>query len=131
MVECQDWVVWRRHCSEVIGAGKLSFQQIAYSNCLPWRTHSKSKFSDDVASKTARLFVRPLIEELKPTLIVALGKQRVPEILKMTGLALPLVIEWNRSQAATAAAKHGRALSANKILRFVGHATTALAVEVK
>jgi uracil-DNA glycosylase len=119
MNECQSWKVWKRYCSEVIGAGKLSFDEIAYSNCLPWRTHSKSGFSDTVARKAATLYVRPFIEELRPSLIVAMGKERVPAILQMTGLSLPPVIPWNRSQAATAAAKHERDNAAAKILKFV------------
>ena len=105
--------------SEVIGAVKLSFDEIAYSNCLPWRTHSKSKFTDTVARKVATLYVRPLIEELRPWLIVARGKERVPAILQMTGLSLPPVIPWNRSQAATPAAKHERDNAATEILKFV------------
>jgi hypothetical protein len=36
--ECVSWHVWRNHCKEVIGAGKLSLEEIAYANCLPWRT---------------------------------------------------------------------------------------------
>ena len=36
------------------------------------------------------------------------GKERVPAILQMTGLSLPPVIPWNRSQAATEATKHER-----------------------
>ena len=117
--ECEKWQVWKRHCSEVIGAGKLSLKQIAYSNCLPWRTNSKSRFSDYVARKTARLYVAPLIEELNPKLIVAMGKERVENILKMTGLSLPPVIVWNRSQAATETALHERAAAADKILKFL------------
>lgn len=64
MNECRSWPVWKHHCAEVIGAGKLSFDKIAYSNSLPWRTASKSSFSDRVAKKTAERYVRPLIEEL-------------------------------------------------------------------
>ena len=116
--ECEKWQVWKRHCSEVIGAGKLSLKQIAYSNCLPWRTDSKSRFSEYVAQKTAHLYIAPLIEELNPKVIIAMGKERVENILKMTGLSLPPVIVWNRSQAATELALHERAVAADKILKF-------------
>jgi hypothetical protein len=119
MSECQKWPVWKRHCAEVIGAGKISFEQIAYSNCLPWRTASESKFSEFVAKKTAELYVRPLIEELKPSLIVAMGKKRVAPILEMTGLSLPKLIIWNRSQALTEPVRWERANAAKEILEFV------------
>jgi hypothetical protein len=127
--ECQKWHVWKRHCAEVIGAGKLSFEQIAYSNCLPWRTASESDFSHDVARKTAELYVRPHIEELNPCLIVAMGKTRVPSILEMTGLSLPKVIIWNRSQAPTEAAKRERANAAKEILEFAKLRPTARPVD--
>ena len=121
MRECQRWPVWRNHCAEVIGAGKLSLDEIAYSNCLPWRTASQSGFSDDTARKAAELYVRPLVEELNPRVIVAMGKQRVAPILHMTGLLLPPVIIWNRSQAPTEAARRERANAAARILELVGH----------
>jgi hypothetical protein len=118
MSVCQKWPVWKRHCSEVMGAGKLSFDEIAYSNCLPWRTESRSGFSEDVAIRAAECFVRPLIEELEPSLIVALGKTRVPSILSETGLSLPRVIVWNRAQAATGSVRQARAIAAREILEF-------------
>jgi hypothetical protein len=46
--ECKTWPIWRRHCAEITGAGKLALDEIAYSNCLPWRTDSQSKFDDHV-----------------------------------------------------------------------------------
>jgi hypothetical protein len=119
MSECQMWQVWKRHCAEVIGAGSLSFEQIAYSNCLPWRTASKSRFSDDVARKTAELYVRPLIDDLNPGLIMAMGK-RVKLILEMTGLSLPRIIVWNRSQAATVSARRDRGNAAREIVILAG-----------
>ena len=115
--ECQTWPVWKRHCAEVIGAGKLSLEQIAYVNCLPWRTESESRFSDDVAERAATLYLRPLIEEIEPRMIVAMGK-RVPSILAMTRLNLPRIIVWNRSQAPTEAVKRERIASAQEIFAF-------------
>ena len=117
--ECQNWHVWRNHCAEVLGAGKLSFDQIAYTNGLPWRTESEARFSDEVAAKTAKLYVRPLLEELKPRLIVGMGKTRIPEILAMTGCALPRLILWTRARAATPAVKLERKAAAQEILRHV------------
>lgn len=116
--EVERWRIWKVHCAEVIGAGKLTLDEIAYSNCLPWRTASKSAFSDDVARKAAELYARPLIEELQPCLIVAMGKKRVAPILRMTGLSLPTLIVWNCSQAPTKAAIRERAQAAAQILEF-------------
>ena len=114
--ECQCWHVWTRHCAEVIGAGKLSLEEIAYSNCLPWRTASQSSFGDSVATTTAELYVAPLIKELRPRLIIALGK-RASEILQMVPGPLPQVITWNRARAASAAVKQQRAASAHRIFK--------------
>ncbi len=114
--QCQHWHVWTRHCAEIVGAGKLGLEDIAYSNRLPWRTASQSKFSDFVAEKTIQLYVLPLIEELKPKLIIALGK-RVSQILQMVPGPLPQVIIWNRARAATAAVRQQRAASAERIFQ--------------
>jgi hypothetical protein len=118
--ECQHWPLWKRHCSEIIGAGKLSLDDIAYSNCLPWRTESRSNFDLKVALKAAQLYALPLIEELKPRLIVALGK-RANFILNLAGGQLPRIIVWNRAQAATATVLQDRASAAAQILSFVNN----------
>jgi hypothetical protein len=62
------------------------------------------------------LYAYPLIEELQPKLIVALGK-RTEEILLMGGQKLPApLITWNRAQAATAAVLKERVKAAAEIL---------------
>ena len=113
--ECETWPVWRRHCKEVIGAGKLSLDQVAYSNCLPYRTGSNSAFQDAVAAKAAELYARPLIAELQAKLVIALGK-RAAEILGLAGPIPAKVITWNRTQAATAAVIADRERTAAAIL---------------
>ena len=117
--EIQNWRVWRSHCSAVIGAGKLQLFDVAYTNCLPWRTQSKSRFSDAVARNAVDYYLRPFIEEAQPRLIIAMGKERVPEILKLAGWPLAKTIVWNRSQAATAAALRERAEAAAQVFRFI------------
>jgi hypothetical protein len=112
--ECETWHVWRRHCKDVIGAGKLSLDQVAYSNSLPWRTGSESRFDDAVAERAAILYAIPLIEELKPRLIVAMGK-RAAEVLHAAGGVLPKIIVWNRAQAATDSVLRERASAAAKV----------------
>lgn len=117
--ECVTWPVWRRHCAEVIGAGKLSLDDIAYGNCLPWRTASNSAFSDAVAERAATLYARPLIAELQPKIVIALGK-KAAEILRTTEGAPPDLIVWNRAQAATAAVIAERAATAAAIFARLG-----------
>jgi hypothetical protein len=116
--ECQAWPLWKRHCNEVLGPGGLLFDEIAYGNCLPWRTESRSAFSDNVAQRAAQLYVRPLLSELVPRVVIALGK-RAATILEMTGQALPNLIVWNRAQAATASVKRERADAAARILAVI------------
>jgi len=117
--ERENWHIWKRHCKEVIGAGRLSLDEIAYSNCLPWRSESKSAFSDAVAQKAAVLYAYPLIEELRPSLIIAMGK-RVTQILHLVEGELPPVITWNRAQAATVAVLQDRAAAAGNIFAMLG-----------
>jgi hypothetical protein len=104
---CETWRQWSTTCSGLIN--EFSFDEVAYSNCLPWRTASEAKFGDLAASTTARAYLRPLLEDLRPKLIIALGKTRVPEILAMTGLALPRVVPWTRARALTDAVRRERA----------------------
>ncbi len=118
-MECEHWHIWKRHCKEVIGAGKLSLDEIAYSNCLPWRSESRSAFSDTVAQRTAALYAYPLIAELRPSLIIAMGK-RVTQILHLVDGELPPLITWNRAQAATAAVLRDRATAAENIFATLG-----------
>jgi hypothetical protein len=116
--ECQTWHIWKRHCSEIIGAGKLTLEDVAYSNCLPWRSRSESAFDEAVAERAARLYAYPLIEELRPTVVVALGRKS-SAILQLTGQRLPRVIVWNRAQAATPTVLRDRADAAREIFRLL------------
>ena len=118
-IECQRWHVWKHHCAEIIGAGKLSLEDIAYSNCLPWRTDSQSNFSDFVARNAVELYTLPLITELNPKVVIALGK-RAGEILRHIPRTLPPLIVWNRARAATARVKQERAASAAAVLKILG-----------
>jgi hypothetical protein len=116
--ECKHWPIWKRHCSEIVGAGKLSIDDIAYSNCLPWRTESQSNFDDSVARKAAQLFAAPLIEELKPKVIIALGK-RANAILRMADAIPAHIITWNRAQAMTPAVRQERSGAAALIFQLL------------
>lgn len=122
--ECVGWPVWSRHCAEVIGAGKLALTQVAYSNCLPWRTQSQSAFSEDVARKAAFHYAVPLIQELAPNVVIAMGK-RAAEILSPHRSKISRMIVWNRAQAATKAVLSERAATAKKIFEIIGRGNGA------
>lgn len=114
---CQSWAVWGQHCAELLVNNHLSIEQIAYSNCLPWRTESQSAFDDSIAERAAELYAVPLIEELKPKIIVAVGK-KAAKILGYAVIAMPPTVVWNRARSLTesvdkerrAAAAHFREL---------------------
>jgi hypothetical protein len=118
MRECVKWPIWKRHCAEVLGAGGLTFKQVAYTNCLPFRTESQSGFDLSVARNTAALYVRPLLDELAPAAVIALGK-RAAEILALAGPISCQLVVWNRSQAATAAVRLERAAAAALVMQSV------------
>jgi len=118
-VECQTWHIWKRHCNEVIGAGKLSLEEIAYSNCLPWRTDSDSAFGDAVGERAATLYAHPLIEELRPLIVIAMGKTAA-NILRCTGKQLPHLIVWNRAQAPNPAVLEARDAAAAEVFHVLG-----------
>jgi len=114
MAECQRWPVWTRHCKEVLGSGGLSFDQIAYSNCLPWRTDSESRFANEIALRATELYVEPLIAELKPKIVIALGKRAATMLTKHNHPSYESVV-WNRAQAATPNVIAERAAAAARI----------------
>lgn len=115
----ESWGPRLLRCPELFGPGKLSASDVAYATCLPWRTGSKPPFTDDVMKKAATLFLRPLIADLAPAIIVAMGKEDVPKFLQMTGLPIPKLILWNRSQAATPAALAERKAAAARIFNEI------------
>jgi hypothetical protein len=118
---CDGFGFWV-HCRDVMDSGGLSRDDIAYSNCLPWRTESGTKFGKQVAERTAELYVRPLIEELEPRLIVALGKMRVPEILSMADPSPSPSFErvvWNCARVANEKVMRERDSAAERIIAIV------------
>lgn len=115
---CQKWAIWKRHCSEVFNAGKLSLGDVAYTNCLPWRTDSESNFSDHVAAKSLEIYVNPLLDEIMPTVVIAMGK-KVEKILAMSNRKIKNIIVWNRAQAPTPSVLNDRQRAANEIFRII------------
>jgi hypothetical protein len=122
------FVKWRgsRHFIDVIGAGKLELEDVAYSNCLPWRTESRAGFAPAVEQNAAKLYACPLIEELKPMLIIAFGK-RAEKILRLCrSRAIPPLITWTRARAATPAVRAERDKAAAEIRKAVAGIRTVL-----
>jgi hypothetical protein len=117
--ECATWHIWRRHCAEITGAGKLSLDDIAYSNSLPWRTGNESNFDASVAQRAATLYAHPLIAELQASVIICLGK-RAAEIVQIGNPKIPHVIVWNRAQAATTRVLSDRKRAADEVFAILG-----------
>jgi len=97
---CESWAIWGNHCAAILAAANLTAEDIAYANCLPWRTASKAAFGQPVTEKAASLYAGPLVKELSPKVIIAAGK-KAKSILELTRIKLPPVITWNRAQALT------------------------------
>jgi hypothetical protein len=117
MRECRSWRYWQNHCDPVIRAGNWSFDEIAYSNALPWRTQSESGFLVYPQKKAAELYIAPLIKHLKPRLIVAIGC-KAEDILHRTGVPLPEVKCWPRGWS-TPATMQKRENTLLEIAQFV------------
>jgi hypothetical protein len=95
---CQGWAVWGRQCDELLSAGGLGMEDIAFTNGLPWRTASQAAFSKAVSRKAAQLYVDPFVRQLQPNVIVAVGK-RAAEMLEHAGHLSEAVVVWNRARA--------------------------------
>lgn len=120
---CPGWSIWRQHGLPVIAAAGLNLDQVAYSNCLPWRTKSESGFATPAARTSVELYVQPLLRELMPRVVVALGKKAA----RVVDLIRPLdaeVIVWNRARAPTKAVIAERAAAAARLSALFGRAAT-------
>ena len=95
---CEGWAVWGRQCYELLRAGDVDMDEVAFTNALPWRTASQSAFGKSIARRAAELYARPVVDELQPRIIVAVGK-KAADILEYAGLMSPSVVVWSRAQA--------------------------------
>lgn len=118
---CVDWDIWKTHVTKILKAGRLNSDEIAYSNCLPWRTKAEATFNEDVAENAALFFAYPLLDELKPQLIIALGK-KAAEILQNNGRSFSdsSLVVWNLARAATPAVQKEREAAGQKIASLLG-----------
>jgi hypothetical protein len=111
---CPGWSIWRHHGLPVIKAAGLSLDDVAYANCLPWRTRSESGFTDPAARRSAELYLMPLLSDLAPRVVVALGK-KAAQILDLVPSLSAEVVVWNRARAPTAGVLAERAAAASRL----------------
>lgn len=95
---CEGWAVWGRQCNELLAAGDIGMEEVAFTNALPWRTATGSGFSKGIARAAARLYVGPVVKELAPRIVIAVGKKS-GEMLDYAGYLTESVVVWNRAQA--------------------------------
>jgi uracil-DNA glycosylase len=95
---CQTWYIWGRACNELLSAANISIEDVAFSNALPWRTKSEARFSRAVERATAENYVKPLLLDLQPRILVAVGK-KVQRMIADAGMAPS--VTWNRARALT------------------------------
>jgi hypothetical protein len=85
-----------------------------------WRTCRTLRVIETLAQhiQAARLHAYPLIDEIQPGIVIALGK-KAKKILAIGGRPFRDLIVWNRSQALTEAALQERAAAAVEIRRRI------------
>lgn len=115
---CVDWVFWKNSVGKILKDSGLHLNEIAYSNCLPWRTKEPATFDDEVAENAALFFAYPLIQELEPYLVVAVGK-KAADILRNNGRPISNLVEWNLAQQATSAVKEKRQKAIQEITQLL------------
>lgn len=115
---CHGWAVWGRQCFELLRSSDIDMDDLAFTNALPWRTASQAAFGKSIARRAAALYVSPVVAELQPRIIVAVGK-RAAEMLELAGLMSPSVVVWNRAQALTPPVMEERKEAASKLLNLL------------
>jgi hypothetical protein len=99
---CSAWRLWGTECQALLADSGLRSSDVAFTNALPYRTGSVAAFPRAVAENAAKHYVASYITELKPKIIVSLGK-RASEILSYAGGAVTAEeVVWNRARAPTA-----------------------------
>lgn len=104
MKACPTFLFWKRNCVPVLETAGLSLDDIAFVNSLPWRSSRGTKLTPEQKKTCATRVVGPVLDDLRPNLVVALVKSRTTEILDMCGWRHgdERIVPWNSSH-------HGRA----------------------
>lgn len=113
---CQNWGIWGRECNELLSIANLSLSDVAFSNALPWRTKSGADFGRAIELATAERYVKPLILDLKPNILIAVGI-KVRKMVEDAGFS-PHVV-WNRARALTPSVRAQREAAGNLFRQLV------------
>lgn len=110
----EAWRDENRHWRTLLGEAGLKFDDIAFSNCLPWRT-KKDKLPSRLQLHAAAYYAWPLVAELKPRLVICFGcnaaqvfeprPRRVPRSIDVPPrppTPLPPHVVWRRDRNKTA-----------------------------
>ena len=115
---CQGWLLWGRECNELLAAAGVSMNDIAFSNALPWRTKSESGFKVAIERRAAENYLAPLLDDLKPKVLVAVGK-KVSRMLGNIGRIDASVVVWNRERALRPSVIQEREQAAMQFARLI------------
>lgn len=115
---CEQWRMWGHECSELLQIARLSIDEVAFTNALPWRTASTSGFHKSVSRNAAMHYVRPYLEELRPRVLVAVGKKVSESLAFINGLEAGVVV-WNRARAARKSVIAERDIAAKTLLSLL------------
>lgn len=135
-IALESWREESRHWKHLLQETSLTFDDIAFSNCLPWRTNG-NKFPAQIQVNAAYHYVWPLVEELNPRLVICFGRnaasafepkrRRVPLPKGLSAPdpgSLPTQVCWPRDRAP----KFGRGSKFEKVVRDIrGHLSMARA----
>lgn len=135
-IALESWREESRHWKHLLQEASLTFDDIAFSNCLPWRTKG-NEFPAQIQVNAAYHYVWPLVEELNPRLVICFGRdaastfepksRRVPVPKGLSAPdpgSLPTPVYWPRDYGA----KFGRGSKFEELGRRIrGHLSVARA----
>jgi hypothetical protein len=118
---CELWRMWGRECSELLELTGLTIDEAAFTNAIPWRTASTSQFHKSVSRNAATLYVQPYLADLRPRILVAVGK-KAAEGLEFIDTQAAQIVVWNRARAPTPPVLAERKVASELLVRLLGGA---------
>jgi len=113
-IALESWRDENRHWKHLLARTSLTFDDIAFSNGLPWRT-STNELSSQLQLHAAAYYAWPLVKELAPRLVICFGcnaaqvfeprRRRVrhpKDVRHGPPQPLPPHVVWRRSRKRTA-----------------------------